>query len=179
MSYHSEAAKFRELPQMKYVTGKILDIGCGPDRITEDAIGVDGRDLPGVGAITDDPYRLVGLVGKTELLCVNDYNTVFSSHFVEHLCDPWGALLEWIRLLKEGGHLVLYLPDGRYYNNKENEEHMQDMKYDDFLFWFRRSFCGEGKDFRGDHLPKMFELVDHGLDIGDDRYSFYVVARKV
>lgn len=173
MAHHSEAAKVRDLPHvMKYVTGRIVDIGCGDDRITPDAIGVDGRPLPGVSVITDDPYRLDKMEGM-------GCDTVFSSHFLEHLPDQFGAIVSWYNLLGIGGHLVLYLPDGRHYDNKENPEHMIDMKYEDFIFWFRRSFCGEGKDFRGNHLPKVFELVEHGMDVGEQRYSFYIVAKKV
>lgn len=174
MSYSSEAAKVRDMPNvMKYITGKILDLGCGPDKITPLAKGLDGRPLPGVDFVISDPITCIANdVG-------DDYDTVFSSHFLEHLRDQFGALAEWRICLKDGGHLVLYLPDGRHYNNQENPEHMIDMRYDDFMFWFKRSFCGEGKDFKGNNFPKLFELVDSGMDVGPDRYSFYVIARKV
>lgn len=174
MSYQSEASKVRDMPHvMKFITGKILDLGCGPDKITPLALGLDGRPLPGVDFVISDPITCIANdVG-------DDYDTVFSSHFLEHLRDQFGALAEWRICLKTGGHLVLYLPDGRHYNNQENPEHMIDMRYDDFMFWFKRSFCGEGKDFKGEHFPKLFELVDSGMDVGPDRYSFYVIARKV
>ena len=173
MAYHSEAAKVRDLPQvMKYITGKVLDIGCGPDKILSTAVGVDGRDLHGVDVITDNPYHLANRTGV-------NFDTVFSSHFLEHLANDYEALTEWISLLKIGGHLVLYLPCGTKYNNRENEEHMRDIKYDDFMFWFKRCFCGEGKDFRGNNLPKMVELIDHATDYGEDRYSFYIICRRV
>lgn len=179
MGYQSEAAKVRDMPHvMKYIIGNIVDLGCGHDRITQDAYGVDGREFPGVFLVTDTPTNL-GIGNKICVDGVPVFDTVFSSHFLEHISEPYAAIKEWSRLLKPNGHLVLYLPDGDHYNNKENLEHMQDMKYEPFMFWFRRSFCGEGKDFRGEHLPKMFELVDHGLDVGDDRYSFYVIARRV
>lgn len=172
----SEAAKVRELENvMKYVKGKVIDLGCGGDRIAPDAFGVDGRSFEGVGYVTDDPYDLESQIawrfGKADV--------VFSSHFLEHLRDQWGAIVEWRKLLKETGYLILYLPDGRYYNNKENEEHMIDMNYDQFILWFRRSFCGEGKNFKGEYLPKLFDVVESGMDVGEDKYSFFVVARKV
>ena len=177
MSYHSEAAKFRDLPQMKYVVGRILDIACGNDKITPESVGVDGRNLPGVDIVTDDLQTLWDTQQYGPQ--AREYDTVFSSHFLEHVPDPYHLICCWSNCLKVGGHLVLYLPDGDHYNNQENPEHMQDIKYEPFLFWFKRSFCGEGKDFRGEHLPAMFELVEHGMDVGDQRYSFYVVAKKL
>ncbi len=178
MANHSEAAKVRDLPNvMQYVVGKIADIGCGSEKITADAIGFDGRALDG-GDVKME-------LNSSDLCFIFDqeheesFDTVFSSHFLEHLSNQYAAISDWHSLLKDGGHLVLYLPDGRHYDNKENPEHMIDMKYDDFIFWFNRSFCGEGKDFKGNHLPKLFQLVESGMDVGDQRYSFYVVARKV
>lgn len=182
MAYKSEADKVRTLPHvMQYVQGSILDIGCGDDKITPDAIGVDGRDLPGVDVISKHAGDFA-IQGDLMLKFGEDvpyFDTVFSSHFLEHIPDQYQAIEVWRTLIADGGHLVLYLPDGNHYNNKENQEHVIDMKYEDFLFWFRRSFCGEGKDFRDEHLPKYFNLVDHGLDVGHDRYSFYIVAQKV
>lgn len=177
MAYHSEAAKVRDMPNvMQYVQGKIIDIGCGPDKITEDSYGIDGRDLPGVNYITDDVLTLSKQMEGCQFM---PFDTVFSSHFLEHIAADYAALKDWSRLLKTGGHIVLYLPCGTKYNNHENLEHMRDITYEQFMFWFRRAFCGEGKDFRGNHIPKIFDLIEHGTDYGDDRYSFYVIGRRV
>jgi SAM-dependent methyltransferase len=181
--YHSESDKVRDMPQvMKYITGEIIDFACGHDKIVPHAIGVDGRKLDGVDILSEHAadYAIQGDLllyyqdeGKIPL-----FDTLFSSHFLEHVDDQYQAIEVWRSLLKEGGHLVLYLPDGNHYNNKENYEHMIDMKYEDFMFWFRRSWCGEGKNFKGENLPKYFEIVDHGLDVGKDRYSFYLICKK-
>lgn len=42
------------------------------------------------------------------------YDFVLSSHMLEHTANPILALLEWKRLLVDGGTLVLLLPDKRY-----------------------------------------------------------------
>lgn len=180
-TYHSEAAKVRDLPRvMQYITGKVLDIGCGPDKITPDAIGVDGRDLPGVDHVfelgEDSKDVIEAILGKHN---GEKFDVVFSSHFLEHMMDQYRTVRHWRLAIKPGGYLVLYLPDGNHYDNKENPEHMVDMKYEPFMFWFQRVFCGEGKDFKGNPLKKLFEVVESGMDVGDDRYSFYVVARRV
>jgi hypothetical protein len=181
MAYMSEAAKVRDLPQvMKYITGEVLDVACGGDKIIPSAVGFDGRALPGVDIFGDhdDIWEKIRSFRKDKRF-TNVFDTIFSSHFLEHCPDQWGTIYDWSMMLKSGGHLVLYLPDGDHYDNKGNPEHMVDMKYEPFMFWFKRALCGEGKDFKGEHLSRMFELVDHGLDIGEDRYSFFLVAKKV
>lgn len=174
MAYSSEAAKVRDMPEvMQYITGRIADVGCGPDKITPESIGFDGRDLDGVTRISEDLSQL-NYLGQPLTL-----DTIFSSHFLEHIADPHRYIVGWANHLVPGGHLVLYLPQKDAYNSHENLEHLWNWANEDFVFWFNRSFCGLGKDFRGNHLPKLFELVDSKLDIGEDRYSFYVIARKV
>lgn len=173
----SEAAKVQEMPHlMKYIKGKVLDYGCGGGKITPEAFGVDGRAMVGVDQVINDledpPMDIV-----THLM--ESFDTVFSSHFLEHTQRPYDMVAVWYQFLIPMGKLVLYLPDGRHYSNANNPEHMWDINYDEFLFWFRRNFCGEGRDYKGELRTKYFELIDHGMDVGVDRYSFYIVARAV
>lgn len=171
--YYSESEKVKDLPNvMQFITGRILDVGCGEHKIIPEAVGVDGRPLPGVDIICDSTDQIYDYANEW-------FDTVFSSHFLEHCEDQYATIEDFYFLLKMGGHLVLYLPDGRHYNNQENPEHMIDMNYDQFMFWFKRAWCGEGKNFRGEHIRKRFELIAHGMDVGPDRYSFYVIAKRV
>lgn len=169
--YGSESEKV--YPIIKdYLHGVIYDIGCGTHKITPEAIGLDGKKLDGVDIIKHgfDNY---------EQLPPESADVLFSSHVLEHILDDFDALEEWRNLIKPGGYLILYLPDGRYYNNYENPEHIRDYNYESFMMFFERAFCGGGKDFQGKNYQANFELVESGLDIGDDKYSFYIVAKKV
>jgi len=60
--------------------------------------------------------------GKSGNVIINDavdisnvkdstYEFVFSSHCLEHIANPLKALFEWSRILKEGGYIVLILPE--------------------------------------------------------------------
>lgn len=161
MSWISETAKIREKVR-GYCTGEIvIDLGCGPDKIHEKAFGVDMRPLPGVNHVTRNldkiSAELYTMTGKAD--------AVFSSHCLEHFQNDKAAVEDWIKLLKPGGFLVLYLPDDRYYDNSKNPEHLHRYVYMDFARWMRA------------HFPQV-SLIDSGEDVGPDRYSFYIVAQK-
>lgn len=163
--YGSEAEKI--YPKIeKYLHGVIFDVGCGANKITKDAIGFDRRQLDGVNFVC------------TEFSENSEFNDVadvlFSAHCLEHVPNDYAKLMEWRRLLKEGGTLILYLPDGRYYDNYENPDHIRDYNYETFMQFFERAFCGMG------NIPeKYFEVIESGLDIGEDKYSFFIAAKKV
>lgn len=75
-------------------------------------IDVGGGKWPLKGARNIDAGELENAYNISEYRDSLDY--VFSSHCLEHLEDPKRALKEWIRVLKEGGILYLYLPNPDY-----------------------------------------------------------------
>lgn len=168
--YGSESEKI--YPKIKdYLHGVIYDIGCGNHKITPDAIGIDGRDLDGVDIVQDG----LNMIGKGEHLVAD---VVFSSHVLEHCLDDYKTIMDWYGMLKNGGLLILYLPDDNFYDSYENQEHIRNYRHDDFVMFFERAFCGKSKTFEGKNNPKYFEIIEHGLDVGDDKYSFFLVAKK-
>jgi len=171
----TESAKIRSKIN-NYLVGEVVDIGCGDELVCPHAVGIDGRVFPHVQKTTTSLYDLD--TKFPELL--DSFDCCFSSHVLEHLPDHFRAILEWSKLLKQGGYFILYLPDGDHYPNKENPEHFHDTKYEDFLFWFKRTFCGEALNFTGHpYFLPYFEIIEYGLDVGDDKYSFYLVAKKL
>lgn len=92
-----------------YCQGYGVDLGFGGDAITAHAIRVD---LP-------TPYTHVGdasvqLGGDTTRLHwfrdeVLDF--VYSSHLLEDFVDTRAVLIEWLRVLKTGGRLIIFCPD--------------------------------------------------------------------
>lgn len=170
-----EALKIKDKIQ-KYLVGRIADIGCGDECITENAYGIDGRDFPCVSLLTDSLY---GLADKLPPM-LSKFETVFSSHVAEHLPDMYKTVNEWGSIVEQGGHLILYLPCGSRYDNFENKEHCHDTRYEQFMLWFKRVFCGEALNFKGEQLlPPVFELIEDGTDYGENRYSFFLVAKKL
>src|SRR5512137_2997249 len=55
---------------------------------------------------------------------------VFSSHILDKVEDVRATLREWWRVIKPGGHLVLYLPHKLFYPNVDEKGAHYDHKHD-------------------------------------------------
>lgn len=112
--YSSETSKVRHLV-IDYCVGKGCDIGFGGDKIKkENCIGIDYAH----------PYAYTGK-DKVDIACdvmsepipIEDetFDYVYSSHLIEDFKDTKVALIEFVRILKNGGNLILVFPDqGKY-----------------------------------------------------------------
>lgn len=161
-----EVAKVRNRV-ISYCVGRGLDLGCGPEKICYDAIGIDsGRDYggetqPGLRLDLSAP-RSLGMFAN----CCMDY--VFSSHLLEDLLDTKGALSEWWRVVKPGGHLILYGPDPDYYPRVgqvgANPRHKRDLYWEDV--WEILESFGNA------------ELIQSSRHNDNGEYSWQLVAQK-
>lgn len=158
-----------------YTRGRGLDLGCGMYKSYPHFIGVDNRKQWGKKLPPADEYALrinVDIDCDCETLdffTSNSMDFVFSSHLLEHIQDARKALISWWRIIKPGGHLVLYLPHANFYphvgTQHANPDHKHDFLPDDIIK-LMRGFVG-GWDL----------LVNE--DRNEDReYSFYQVYRK-
>jgi SAM-dependent methyltransferase len=88
----------------KYLTGKVIDIGAGGDLVVSYAERFD---------IEDGDANYI-----TRYRSAESYDTVHSSHCLEHMFNPNQALNEWWRLIKPGGYLVIVVPDEDLYEQR-------------------------------------------------------------
>lgn len=81
---------------------KILDIGCGENKIVPNAIGLDVY-----------PYKGVNKIGNAEKLPFKNesFDTVTMLEVIEHLKNPERALKEIHRVLKKGGQVIISTPN--------------------------------------------------------------------
>ena len=56
-------------------------------------------------------YQFIAEASELKMICSAKYDFLLASHCLEHVANPLGALSEWLRVLKDGGILVLLLPD--------------------------------------------------------------------
>lgn len=95
----------------KYVKGTVIDIGVGridtydgvdpltPDCDTWDKDNGNAETMNGVGNET--------------------YDTVYTSHLLEHLNNPITAIQNWFRILSKGGYLIISVPHRDLYERKK------------------------------------------------------------
>lgn len=102
-SYKARERRNSESFFEKYCNGRGLDIGYGGDPVVADVDGWDffNGDAQFLHSIEDERY---------------DY--VYSSHCLEHMSNPFVALRNWWRVLKDGGYLILYVPHRDLYEKR-------------------------------------------------------------
>jgi len=99
----NEASKTRALwgdLENTIIQGKGIDIGCGPDPISETARPFDQSE--------GDANEISKYVNES-------FDYVFSSHCLEHMHHPEKAIKEWWSLVKPGGHMIILVPDEDLY----------------------------------------------------------------
>jgi SAM-dependent methyltransferase len=99
----ARARRLREGFFEKYCVGRGLDIGYGGDLLSDNCFGWDLEhgDAQLLDRIEDESFDFV-----------------YSSHTLEHVADASAALRNWYRVVKPGGHLILFLPDRDLYEKK-------------------------------------------------------------
>ncbi len=99
----ARARRLREGFLEKYCGGRGLDIGYGGDLLSNNCVGWDLEH--------GDAQRLDGIDDES-------LDFVYSSHTLEHVADASTALRIWYRVVKSGGHLILFVPDRDLYEKQ-------------------------------------------------------------
>ncbi len=164
--FESNKIRFEVLP---YLAKGGLDIGCGPNKVWPHLIGIDsGKDTQLFG-VRMKPDMVVPDATRLGIFASESMEAVYSSHTLEHLEDWQAALREWWRLVKPGGHLVLYLPHRDLYPQigqpGANPDHKHDFDDDQIVDFMRLAFPD-------------WTLCERQVRGEADEYSFLIVARR-
>jgi SAM-dependent methyltransferase len=102
--------------------------------------------------------RVIAEAGSLSDTPADSYDAVLASHVLEHLANPLGALLEWGRVVRPGGHVLLIVPhrDGTFDHRRPatSLEHL------------REDAARETGEEDLTHLPEILELHDLARDPG-------------
>jgi ADP-heptose:LPS heptosyltransferase/predicted SAM-dependent methyltransferase len=171
MAWSVESSKNNEARKVvwelvPYMHGRVLDIGCGPYKAFPHFVGVDNGDHWG----NNGAFVYVNDAQDLSLFSDESCDAVFSSHLLEHLHyrDVPKALEEWLRVVKLGGHVILYLPDEDEYPKCGTQYANADHKWD----------CSYDKVVKAMEQIDGWDLVDFQKRNGGDEYSLWFVFRK-
>lgn len=147
----------------KYLKGKVLDIGCGSDIVCPGAQPFDKEH--------GDAQRIA------DFLPAESYDTVYSSHCLEHMPDPKSALQQWWSLVKPGGFLVTVVPHEDLYEqgiwpSRFNSDHKAT-----FRLGGQTKFSPVSYDINElvSQLP-LSQIVD--IQIQDQGYNYALISPK-
>jgi len=161
-----EVGKVRHI-LARYTRGRCLDLGAGPWPIWPNALTVD--DMDEWKAAPDWRPDIVGDVRDLSLFADRSFDSVFSSHVLEHIEDTEKTLREWWRVVKVGGHLTLYLPHRDHYPRMgqpgSNNDHKHDFAPEDIVEIMAK-------------MPGGWDLVENQTRTGGREYSFLVIFQK-
>jgi SAM-dependent methyltransferase len=98
----------------KYLSGSVLDIGASNDPVCPHAEIFD--------VTHGDANHIIDYLGSRQ------FDTVHSSHCLEHMAEPNRVLNEWWRLVKPGGFMIIVVPEEDLYEQGQwpsifNEDH--------------------------------------------------------
>lgn len=109
-----------------YLSGAVLDIGCGNDPVVPNARPFD---------------RIHGNAEKIlDHFAPASFDTVYSSHCLEHMSNVPGILADWWALVKPGGHLIMVVPHEDLYEqgfwpSQFNSDHKATFRLDTPSTW--------------------------------------------
>jgi len=162
-SYVPEVEKVRDL-FLPFVQGVGLDLGCGCQKITREAIGVDCDFIPGTTNIAWDLNEDLWLIAPRSV------DFIFSAHLLEHLVNPEYRLPDWWSKIKPGGFLCLYLPHGDFIGIQSDEHIWKRLYPETILEWMR--------DLDYKRVLNLERPRDPELPVERQEYSFALILRK-
>ena len=151
-----------------YLRGRGLDIGAGDFKVLPHAISVDNMHHAQFG-FSVRPDIMCEDATRLEMFASQSMDFVYSSHTLEHIADYTSALKEWLRVVKQGGYLILYLPDEDEYPKVgepgANSDHKWNVNYERVVQAMK--------------LAGSWDLVDFQKRNADDEYSLLFIFKKL
>jgi SAM-dependent methyltransferase len=135
--------------------GKGIDIGCGPDPVTEHAVRFD-REHGDANCVTQFIHE--------------QFDFVYSSHCLEHMHDATSTILDWWKMVKPDGFLFVSVPDEDLYEqgvfpSRFNPDHKATFTLSKAKSWSSKSInvLDLAKSLPNGEIVSV-ELQDRGYD---------------
>lgn len=163
----AEAAKCK-WDIVPFTRGRVLDLGCGPWKCYPHFKGVDScKDTELFGIAMNPDYKME--CDDLSIFATQSHDGVFSSHLLEHY--EYGkvpaVLKEWMRVIKVGGYMTLYLPDEDEYPKVGEDGANPDHKWN------------VNKERVLECMPDGFDLIKYEKRNKGYEYSLLFVFKKL
>jgi len=166
-SKNDESSKIR-WETVPYFHGRVLDIGCGAYKTFPHWVGVDNGHHWGLMGVDEK----IKDAGDLSIFSGQSCDAVFSSHLLEHIEYDRipDVLTEWMRVTKQDGHLMLYLPDENQYpkcgEKGANPDHKWDVSYEKVIAAMEQ-------------VKRGWDLIDYQVRRENDEYSLWFVFKLI
>ena len=104
----AEPRRIRDGFYDRFCQGKVLDVGYA---------GSDGAVMSGLD-VTGLDFNTPGYDGKKIPFETESFDTVYSSHVLEHVENDVEFVKEMFRVVRNGGYLIIYLPHQWLYEKR-------------------------------------------------------------
>jgi len=155
-------------PLLKIIRGTGIDVGCGSDKISDRAIGVDivGRGETGKYGCEKNKVSVADIKSSGDNLRMfskSSLDFVIARDNLEHYLDFLKTLKEWNRVLKIGGKLGITTP---------NDDEVDSIRLDPtHKHAFNLDSLETALNLTG------FRVIEKGITIKG--WGFYVIAEKM
>lgn len=149
-----------------YCQGKGIDVGCGDRSIQKGMFRVD-----------IDKEHKPDLVSDGLVINVEDekFDYVLSHHSLEHMADQKKALIEWARILKKDGVIVVIHPDVDF-TGKQKPQNL-DIPYEKYNVHTAERTLKEFVEWFESLSLANLRLLDSG--VAGPNWSFYAIIQKI
>lgn len=151
-----------------YMRGRCLDIGAGQYKVFPHFVSVDSGHHWGLRDI-DEPVKDAK---DLSIFASCSVDLAYSSHLLEHFPykDVPAVLDEWLRITKQNGHMILYIPDSEEYPKVgqpgANPDHKWDPTYELVVQALEQS-------------RYSWDIVDFQKRNKEDEYSLFFVVKRL
>lgn len=108
----SKSRRIRECFFEKYISGQGIDIGCGRSYGYSDDLRVHPSAIAHDLDVCD--------AHKMEKYDDESFDYAYASHVLEHMTDPIMAIMNWYRIVKTGGFLIITVPSMYRYEKRRS-----------------------------------------------------------
>lgn len=136
-----------------------IDVGCSRDPLTRFCVAYDRSDYP---EVTHN--------GEADKLPFEDaqFDWLWSSHCLEDFEDTNAVLAEWLRVVRPGGTVGIYVPHPDFYHGGNSDHKHAGFRIEELTGMLKTLGC-----------EIVMTKLDNESTLGCDRYSSLVIARKV